>query len=195
VEFLRAGGWFPEKAGATGAPRGRPVTGITNPDSIELALRQVCEAILQAGEGLAPLSPVGDRDPVGRYVLIACFLGVSVNTESLARFLGRDASTVRRNRRKGEQWIRDSVRLFETEFEPKWAEIGLPAKSPKGGGTEQMNATATTAIIERLDRIELLESMRAETMDRIRITVDELAAHFLDDERIEVAVEDLFSKN
>src|SRR5204863_7357154 len=61
------------------------------------------------------------------------------------------------------------------------------ANSPKGGGTDMSTAT-TTAIIDRLDRIERLESMRAETMDRVRETLDELAAHFLGAARIQLAV-------
>jgi hypothetical protein len=58
---------------------------------------------------------------------------------------------------------------------------------------EGLDMTAAETIIahvdQRFDRIERFESMRAETMDRVRETVDRLAARFPDDERVQDAVE------
>ncbi len=52
--------------------------------------------------------------------------------------------------------------------------------------------TAAETIIahvdERFDRFERIAEMRAETMDRVRETVDRLAMRFPDDERVQGAV-------
>jgi hypothetical protein len=63
---------------------------------------------------------------------------------------------------------------------------------------ERMNATAINEIKmhvdQRFDRLERLESMRAETMDRVRETVEDLATRFPGDQRIEETVEDFLAK-
>jgi hypothetical protein len=46
---------------------------------------------------------------------------------------------------------------------------------------------------ERFDRLERLESMRAETVDRVRQTVEELASRFPADPQIQRAAEDLLA--
>jgi hypothetical protein len=57
---------------------------------------------------------------------------------------------------------------------------------------EGMDMTAAEAIIshveQRFDRLERLESMRAETMDSVRATVEKLAQRFPNDERVQDAV-------
>jgi len=56
----------------------------------------------------------------------------------------------------------------------------------------QMNAAVTEIkehVDQRLDRIERLESMRAETMDHVRQTLEELAARYPADPRIQSVVE------
>lgn len=56
-----------------------------------------------------------------------------------------------------------------------------------------MSATTANAIIahvdQRFDRIERLETMRAEAMDSVRATVEQLAQRFTGDERVQDAVE------
>jgi hypothetical protein len=53
---------------------------------------------------------------------------------------------------------------------------------------EQEEAEMTmTAILERLDRIEVLEAMRAETLDSVRQTVERIAEHFPDESVREAA--------
>jgi hypothetical protein len=46
---------------------------------------------------------------------------------------------------------------------------------------EQKEDEMTSAIVERLDRIEALEAMRAETLDSVRQTVEWIAEHFPDE--------------
>jgi hypothetical protein len=196
VDFLRSGGWHIRKAGATGAQRGRPVTGITGREYINAVFEQIIAHVDGRGGSLKDV--VGSIEDVVNGALtsverplrledipkttnsfmIVALLKNGVNNKALARLGGRDPSTLRRYRRTYEQWIRGT-----SEY--------LPANSPKGGRTEEMSQSAT--IIERLDRIERLESMRAETMDHIRQTLDELAARFLNDERVQVAVEDFLA--
>jgi hypothetical protein len=50
---------------------------------------------------------------------------------------------------------------------------------------------AADIIVNRLDRIEQLESMRAETLDQIRETVERIAAWYPDDEGISGAASEL----
>jgi hypothetical protein len=74
-----------------------------------------------------------------------------------------------------------------------WLEYKLPIIKSYQDWSE-MSASAATAIMERLDRIERLESMRAETMDRVRETVDRIAARYPDDERIDAAIHRLLDE-
>jgi hypothetical protein len=66
------------------------------------------------------------------------------------------------------------------------------AEQTKRKEEEPMSAAAANAIIahvdERFDRYEQIAAMRAETMDRVRETVDRLATRFPDDERIQDGV-------
>jgi hypothetical protein len=60
-----------------------------------------------------------------------------------------------------------------------------PALAPPISTKEHdMSAAAANAIVEKLERIVRLEQMRAETMDHIRVTVDEIAARLPEGERI-----------
>jgi hypothetical protein len=59
-----------------------------------------------------------------------------------------------------------------------------------------MNAIATEIklhVDERFDRLERLESMRAESVDRVRQTVEELAARFPQDQRIQEAADEFLT--
>jgi hypothetical protein len=67
--------------------------------------------------------------------------------------------------------------------------VGLYGSYAKAAEREQM--LATDIIVNRLDRIEQLESMRAETLDQIRETVEKIAAWYPDDERINEAAREL----
>lgn len=58
----------------------------------------------------------------------------------------------------------------------------LEAEEQRIEAAEQREAEmTTTAILERLDRIEALETMRAETLDSVRQTVEWIAEHFPDE--------------
>jgi len=79
-------------------------------------------------------------------------------------------------------------------------EDGIKSVTQHTEVTNTMSTTAASAIIERLDRIEALEqkrarldSMRAETMDRIRLTVEQLSDHLMADERVRAAAEEFLS--
>src|SRR5262249_53905475 len=94
-----------------------------------------------------PLSPKDARDAhdLARDFLMALLIGNGANNEALSKTEGRDASTVRRWRRKGEKWAANEPLLA--------ALLESPAKSPKGG-EEEMNATMVAEVIERLERLQ-----------------------------------------
>jgi hypothetical protein len=56
---------------------------------------------------------------------------------------------------------------------------------------EREQMLAADIIVNRLDRIEQLELMRAETLDQIRETVERIAAWYPDDEGISGAASEL----
>jgi len=201
--FLAEGGWHIENAGTTGKPVGRPTRGITNPGGIEVATESL---LLSADRWLARMvltlsqsdtlpagwMPTGTNGRKGnghktaRALFVAC-LNEHVNTEAIGARYAKDASLVRRYSKQGREWIADNLTLLCLTV-PQGAVAPLPenspANSPKGGGVE-MSASAAYEIITRLDRIERLEAMRAETMDSVRATVERIAERFPDDERIQ----------
>jgi hypothetical protein len=92
--------------------------------------------------------------------------------------------------------MRNAYRNRETQWQP-WAKVCIEMLQAinKLEGMRMQSASPATMILDRLDRIERLESMRAETMDRVRETVEKIAAHYPDDVRIQDAAQDLLDES
>jgi hypothetical protein len=91
----------------------------------------------------------------------------------------------------GEDWG-ESGHADNKAFVAKWrAEHHTKRKDEELMGAAE---TIIAHVDERFDRFERIAAMRAETMDRVRETVDQLAQRFSDDERVQDAVADLLNE-
>jgi hypothetical protein len=195
VDYLAAGGWRVEKAGATGGKRGKPPKGISGPKMIDAKvlhifrqadgwLAEVFVRLAYANEfGLQVPLPYDTNGRKGRArkaawgLAIACVLNAGVNTKAFADMLGMDESYVRSLRRYGEDWINKNMLyllLFLTR-DRRGQELPLPntpANSPKGGREEEVNATALADLRTEMREMHD-EQMRA--LSRIELRqLDEL---------------------
>ena len=170
-----------EKAGTTGNPVGKPAKGIRDEDRLIGAINATLfedprtptehgirvHEVVHAANARADAAGRAAWYPSDlkavRMALLAEIPPEALNTATVAEHYGLSRRSARR--------------------------LVLSPNSPKGGD----NSMTLEMIDTRLARIERLESMRSETMDRIRLTVERLSDHLMADERVRSAGEEFLS--